>query len=205
MTPDGLILAVSSVEDGSMTRSNPGYRARFLLSLDLDPARLATCEQVHGTRVGEVVVGGMCPRADGMRTRLPGLPLMILGADCPLLCLYDPETPAVAVAHAGWRGLAAGILQALEPRRGMLAFLAPCAGPCCYEVGEEVASRFPAEAVIPGTVGRNPHLDLKRATELALGLPVTLLGPACTICTDSHFSYRRSATTSRHALVAALR
>ena len=211
MIPDGLVLAISRVADGSMAASHPDNRSRFLRSRGLDPERLATCEQVHGTRVQVVATPGVRPATDGLVTREPGLALLLLGADCPLVCLFDSAGPAIAVVHAGWRGLAAGILEnamnVLKPTDpGKLrAFMAPAAGPCCYEVGEEVAARFPEAAIHRAGPGSNPHLDLRRAAELALDLPVEPLGPACTICTETHFSYRRNATPGRHALVAGLR
>jgi len=211
MIPETLVLAVSTAADGTMTPSSPENRVRFLKSLNLDPARLATCVQVHGTEVKVASGPAIHAATDALVTGEPGLPLLILGADCPLLCLHDEAGAAVAVVHAGWRGMAAGILAqamaALAPKdpRTVRAFISSCAGPCCYEVGEEVAERFPQEAVSRPAPGSNAHLNLHRAAELALGIPITPLGPTCTICTDTHFSYRRTATPGRHALVAALR
>lgn len=214
MIPAGLILSVSRAVNGSMAAAMPENRARYVAGLGLDPARLATCEQVHGKTVQEVHAPARFTATDGLVTRKPDLPLMIIGADCPLVCIYDPAGPAgpaLAVVHAGWRGLAAGILteavRSLAPAdpEKLHAFISPCAGPCCYEVGEEVAGQFPEEAVLRKSPGRNPHLNLHRAAELSLGIPVEPLGPACTICTETHYSYRRNGTAGRHALIAALR
>jgi copper oxidase (laccase) domain-containing protein len=132
---------------------------------------------------------------------------MVLGADCPLVCLFDPLQPAVALLHAGWRGLRAGVLrrgmEALGPGNAshVQAFLGACAGPCCYEVGEELAARFPEDTVRKCA---NVHLDLPAAVARELGIPVTRVGPECTICDDRVFSHRAEKTPNRHALAAML-
>src|SRR5947209_5311704 len=81
-------------------------RARFLHALGLDPARVATAGQVHGTRVAEVRAPGFYPGADALVTRVPGIALAVTSADCLPLLLTAPG--AVAVAHSGWRGTADG-------------------------------------------------------------------------------------------------
>ena len=90
MIPEGLILAVSGSADGSMATPMQNNRAEFLRSLGLAPDRLATGEQVHGSSVREVWEPGVFAATDGLLTREPGLSVLILGADCPLVCLYDP-------------------------------------------------------------------------------------------------------------------
>ena len=156
MIPSGLILAASSIATGNLALHTlpPGAdpaevlanRVRFIESLGLDPKRVVVAEQVHGTRIlkatsadagrGARSAADAIPATDGLVTGEPGLPLMILGADCPLICLFDPKAPAVALVHAGWRGLAAGILKsalaALAPTdaQAVQGFIAPHAGPC---------------------------------------------------------------------------
>jgi len=84
---------------------------------------------------------------DGLVCDLPGVPLILLSADCPLVCVYDPDRPAVGAVHASWQGTVAWASKNLvhqmvrayrsDPSR-LLAAIAPSAGPCCYEVGWEV-------------------------------------------------------------------
>ena len=142
--------------------------------------------------------------------REAGTAIMSLGADCPLVCLYDSTGPAVALLHAGWRGIVAGVLQrgmeVLAPARPekVEAFLGACGGPCCYEVGEEVAGRFPEETLRRDRARATVKLDLPRAVEIGLGRRVTRIGPGCTICGGAAFSHRATGTPHRHALIAAL-
>jgi purine-nucleoside/S-methyl-5'-thioadenosine phosphorylase / adenosine deaminase len=231
MTPPGLILKTTDRADGSMALhtlsavDDPGpvlsNRRRVLEPLGLDPAALVVGEQVHGARAievctddrgrGALTAGSAVAGVDGLMTSVPGLPLMVLGADCPILVLYDPVRPAVAVVHAGWRGLVAGVMESGLAALGsgcgdgLYAFLGPCAGPCCYEVGEKVAERFPEECVVRTPGRERPTLDLARVIAGKLGRVPERLGPPCTICTTTHYSYRATGTTGRHALIAALR
>jgi YfiH family protein len=105
--------------------------------------------QVHGSTVAELgpLPGEHEPQADGAVSRIPGTVLAILTADClPVLFCAD-DGSAIGAAHAGWRGLAAGVLEAtieqmqLAPAR-LLAWLGPCIGRPSYEVGEEVRAAF---------------------------------------------------------------
>src|SRR5205085_2624809 len=129
-------------------------RRRVLVALGFHADRVATAGQVHGTRVARVGVPGLERETDALVTTEAGLALAVSGADClPVLyCAGD----AVAAAHSGWRGTAAGMpreaLAALLALSGsqpadVRVYLGPCIGPCCYEVGDEVATQFPAAAV----------------------------------------------------------
>lgn len=224
-----LELQATTISDGNLALHTvpPGAhdevianRARLLAAMDRTLDDLAVGEQVHGTRVSRVGKrdGGRgahdpadaLPATDALITSTPGIVLMSLSADCPLVCLLDPARPAIAVIHAGWRGLVAGVLKktlrALAPDNPetVQAFLAPCAGPCCYEVGEEVASRFSDEAVVRRPGRPQPHLDLPEAVSLSLGQKVVRLDESCTICNPAYFSHRRAATPNRQALLATL-
>jgi polyphenol oxidase len=177
-------------------------RRRLLVSLHLDPARLATAGQVHGREVTRVAAPGLHSGCDALVTTEPGITLAVTGADC-LPVLYD--TPgAVAVAHAGWRGTLAGVPEAAlaalcgaagaEPA-GVRVHLGPCIRPCCYQVGDEVASRFPSECVRRAADGL--YLDLALAARLRLraaGIADEAIHDtgACTRCgVDEYFSHRR--------------
>jgi len=198
-----------------------GARERFLAGLGLDLAELVVAGQVHGTRVaavgpaergaGAIDYSSAVPATDGLATGTPGLVLSVYYADCAPILLVDPAERAVAAVHAGWRGAVAGIAAqavtvmrsafAAEPRR-MLAAIGPAIGPCCYEVGPDLAEQVPARArpmVIALQPGGAPHLDLPGLNAWCLreaGVPggnISLAGE-CTGCRpDLYFSHRRGA------------
>ena len=129
-------------------------RSRLLNALGLSPDRLVTAGQVHGTRVIEATAPGHLPDCDGLITRVPGLAIAVTTADCMSLLFTAPG--AVAAIHSGWRGAADGMpVAALETLCGIAAcspssvdvHFGPSARGCCYEVGEEVAARFPDAAL----------------------------------------------------------
>lgn len=186
-------------------------------------------EQVHGSRtatVGELHAGArwQTPEpalagTDALVTATPRLPLVTLAADCLPLALVDPDRKVGAVVHAGWRGLADGVIEsalsAMERAWGTLApdvtaWLGPAIGSCCYEVGPEVAAHFPATAE-PAS-GDRSRLDLRREASRRLAaaglLDENLTGlDLCTCChPDLFFSHRRAARegqphTGRQALI----
>jgi YfiH family protein len=175
---------------------------------------LCASPQVHGTdvrRVREQAHSGGQPldeAADGHATALPGIGVMVLAADCVPVVLGAPG--AVAVVHAGWRGLAAGVLEqgvaALRELAGegeALAAIGPCAGSCCYEVGEEVLSALGLPP--PRGVGK-AMLDLRAAARERLGaagVESVIDVERCTICDTRMFSHRREgAAAGRQAAVA---
>jgi YfiH family protein len=179
-------------------------RARVLTRLGVEPGRLATAGQVHGTRVTKVTSPGLHPDTDGLVTSVPHLALAVTAADCMSIAVVADG--AVAAAHSGWRGTAGGMpVAALEsvctesgarPDRVHVLF-GPCIGPCCYVVGEDVAARFPAEAVTTGPDG--PHVDLARAAtrqllDAGVRIDAILPPPVCTSCAaELCFSHRREA------------
>jgi YfiH family protein len=221
---DSLNLAAHAGDAPDAVDSN---RERLLTALGLRDARarLTTAEQVHGARV--VVVGDAetgsgafaaeapppVAGADGLVTTLVATPLMLLYADCvPIVLAATTPRRAVAVLHAGWRGAAAGIVPegvaALAREAGcapsdIAAYVGPRIGPCHYEVGDEVFSRFPHDAAtIAPARGR---LDLGAAVTadlVAAGVrqtSIAVLG-ACTVEENSRFfSYRAEQRTGRHA------
>lgn len=134
-------------------------------------------------------------RADGQATALRGLGAMVLAADCLPVAIFGDH--AIAMVHAGWRGLAAGVLEngtsALgelgRPRpEGLVAVLGPCAGPCCYEVGPEV------HAALGSDLEQKGPIDLRSVARQELSAAgvgeIRELG-GCTICDERYFSHRR--------------
>jgi purine-nucleoside/S-methyl-5'-thioadenosine phosphorylase / adenosine deaminase len=185
-------------------------RTRFAKALGTAPDRFIDSRQVHADQVLVVDAGyragDAVPDADVQITDQPGWLLNLRFADCVPILLADPRRGAVAVIHAGWRGTrmraATTAVRALAERYGcvprdLLAGIGPSIGPCCYEVGEEVASQFSdlPFGVLRGFHAR-PHLDLWALNRAALetaGLPPERieLAAICTRChQDLFFSHR---------------
>ncbi len=164
------------------------------------PPPLAWLKQVHSATV-LAAAPGMCGEGDALFTREGGLALAVAAADCVPVLLAGPE--GIAAAHAGWRGLAAGVVDATvraataRPER-WTAWIGPAIGPCCYEVGEEVAAQVAAasapEVVLTGPAGK-PHLDLPEAARrqlAAAGVGRIHVLAHCTRCdAERLWSYRR--------------
>ncbi|HEV2998583.1 MAG TPA: polyphenol oxidase family protein [Solirubrobacteraceae bacterium] len=207
------ILVGPGADRGEATRG----RLREALGL----GALAHSRQVHGTvvrRVGADGGGGLGDEADGHVTDVRGVGVMVLTADCLPVALGAPG--AVAMLHAGWRGIAGGVLEeGVRALRGMgrtptgvrrgsvmsegspagittsevspsgiVAVIGPGAGPCCYEVGEEVHEAF------GGRRREGRRLDLRgiaRERLLAAGVSRVEVVQRCTICDERMFSHRR--------------
>jgi polyphenol oxidase len=220
----GFVHGFSTVALGSMQRdpaaSSPLTPARraFAAALGLEAGRLTVAGAVHGTAVARVDrPAGVVHGCDALLTDRPGLPLLATFADCYPVLLLDPVRRALAVAHAGWRGAAAGVaaatVQALAREYGsrpddLLAGLGPGICRRCYAVGEEVAARFPPEVV--SREGDRILLDLPGALHAQLvdaGLRAehVHVHGACTRETPELPSHRRSADGARFACLAALR
>jgi polyphenol oxidase len=162
---------------------------------------LATLRQIHSARVVEAAPGP-CGDADALVTRRTDLALRVVTADCVPVLLAAPG--ALAAVHAGWRGLAGGIVTAavnqLGTKHPIEAVIGPAIGGCCYEVGWEVADRVARSAGSEGVVlqrgaGERPYLDLQLAARLELeraGVADVVTISACTRCEEARlWSYRR--------------
>jgi purine-nucleoside/S-methyl-5'-thioadenosine phosphorylase / adenosine deaminase len=183
--------------------------------------RLYVARQVHGAAIARVRRGDKPEaiarvEADGLCSDAAGLTLGVFVADCIPALIADARTGAFAAVHAGWRGTVAGVLPAAvralatefgsRPAELRIA-LGPAIGPCCFEVGEEVAAAFVSllpdaracgvVSASPRGVGGRSHVDLKAANRLLLeraGVPPEAIdaGPECTHCDRGRFfSFRR--------------
>jgi len=207
-----LNLGLMSGDDRSSVEEN---RRRLTAAVAVD--RIVTVRQVHGASVVAAASGDGNAEGDGMVTDASGVALVVLAADCVPIALADPSTGRLAVVHAGWRGMAAGILDRAaglfaEPDR-VLAAIGPAIGADHYEVSRDVAeavsSRVDGGAVLRRR-GLRPHLDLPATAARHLGeLGVTRIDEAetCTACEEARFySHRRDGgVTGRQALVAVRR
>ena len=173
-------------------------RRRLCAELDADDQGLTLGFQTHSTVVNRAEAGSRGAPGDGLWTDEPGIPMLALGADCALIAMArtNGSEPALAVMHAGWKGLLAGIVesaaQILGP--GFAAVVGPTIGPCCYEVGEEVASPF--QARFGDDIVTDRKLDLWTAAEQAAldaGATTVERLNLCTRCNpDLFFSERRT-------------
>jgi YfiH family protein len=192
-------------------------RARLARDLGLDdPDRWWWLHQVHGATVLDADTGPPAPVPDGDAavTTTPGRPLTVLTADCAPLALVTDS--ALAVVHAGWVGLLAGVVEAAVARvraagpGPVRAALGPCIHPGRYAFGPGDLARVVA-AYGPAVEGRTddgaPALDLPAGVRAALqraGVTDVLDVDVCTAASPDHFSFRRDGETGRQALVAVL-
>src|SRR5262249_10695235 len=175
-----------------------------------DVTKLALNYQVHSTRVLRAVATMRGEHADGLWTEEPGLPILAMSADCLPIAIARADTnePALAVLHAGWRGLFAGIVAAGTEALGrgpLAAAIGPGIGPCCYEVGEEVAAPFRER--FGDDVAPEGRPDLWTSAERALraaGVERVDRFDRCTACEpETFFSHRRDAgRTGRQGVIA---
>jgi len=184
------------------------------------PAEPLWLNQVHGSRVAEVGRDGEGAEADASIARQPGQVCAVLTADCLPVVFCDRDGTVVAAAHAGWRGLAAGVLEAAVaamkvPPDEIIAWLGAAIGPDSFEVGEEVREAFvelhPLAAVafrpaLPGTLDGAPRkwladiYALARIRLASIGVTDVHGGGLCTFTDEARFfSYRRDKTTGRMA------
>jgi YfiH family protein len=218
---DTLNLGVHVGDDLSAVFEN---RRRLANALRL-PSEPVWLDQVHGKDVIEVdersrPEGGSRPRADAIVTRTPGIVLAIQVADCLPVLFSSRDGRVLGAAHAGWRGLAAGVLEATvaamaRPPSDLVAWLGPAIGPAHFEVGEEVREAFlagpPGHFGVSGAVEaafqRNPkgrwQCDLPalaRQRLAALGVGQVDGGEWCTAADPVRFfSHRRDQRTGRMA------
>jgi polyphenol oxidase len=177
------------------------------------PAEPVWLAQVHGAEVAHLGEGarGERPRADAAMASAPAQVAVVLTADCMPVFFADRAGRRVAVAHAGWRGLAAGVLEntvvALEtPPEEVIAWMGPAIGPGAFEVGAEVREAFmrvdagAAEAFRPGKPGKY-MADLYRLARMRLaraGVSDVFGGGFCTKTESARFfSYRRAQQSGR--------
>ncbi|MDR1311895.1 MAG: peptidoglycan editing factor PgeF [Burkholderiaceae bacterium] len=202
----GLNLALHVGDDVRAVAQN-----RALLKERLPSAPL-WLNQVHGTQVATDEVADGAPSADACVTRARGRVCVVLTADCLPVLFCDTAGSVVAAAHAGWRGLAGGILEetvsALR-RAGageLLAWLGPAIGPARFEVGEPVARVFAAkdsalQQAFRHTAGDKYLADIYLLARLILAKQGVVRVSACGRCTvsepDCFYSYRRDGATGR--------
>jgi YfiH family protein len=187
-------------------------------ALGFEPEQVAFARQVHGTRLIEHPTefrgSFVCPdrtkeprneppEADGHVLREPGTAALVFTADCLPIAVAGPQ--GIAMLHAGWRGLAGGILAAgVQAVGATSAAIGPGIGPCCYEVGEEVLGGFSGlgEGIADGRMLDLP--EVARRQLAAAGVERVESAGLCTSCeAELFFSHRRDeGRTGRQAGIA---
>lgn len=177
--------------------------------------RWTMVDEVHGTAVHHSgdrdPDRAMVAVADVIVTDDERRHVAVWAADCAPVVLFD-STGRVIVAHAGWRGLSAGVIDVAvaEATGPIIAVLGPCIHPCCYEFGQreldQVATGVGVAATAIASTTRTGRLalDVPRAVERALarhGIALEMSG-ACTGCDERWYSHRVRGDTGRHAVVA---
>lgn len=184
-------------------------RRRLTDHFSIKPAWL---QQVHGIAVAQADPG-IVATADASWTATPGIACAAMTADCLPALFCDRAGTRVAAAHAGWRGLAAGVLEATldsldVPAAEVLVWLGPAIGPKAFEVGPEVREVFinqlpeAAEAFVPSDNAGKFMADIYLLARLRLaerGVMAVYGGGFCTVTDPRFFSYRRASRTGRFA------
>ncbi|MCQ4262604.1 peptidoglycan editing factor PgeF [Stutzerimonas stutzeri] len=169
-------------------------------------------EQVHSS-VAVQAVPGVCATADASWSKAPGQACAVLTADCLPVLFCDRDATRVAAAHAGWRGLAGGVLEATlkalaVPAEELLVWLGPAIGPAAFEVGPEVREAFlaqhpeAAEAFVVSVNAGRSMADLYQLARIrlaAVGVNAVYGGGLCTLSDPRFYSYRRASRTGRFA------
>lgn len=184
-------------------------RARLQRHLNCEPTWLT---QVHGTEVVEASTHHV-HTADASWSAQPGIAACVMTADCLPVLFCDRAGSRVAAAHAGWRGLAGGVLEATLatlalPAAQTLVWLGPAIGPQAFEVGPEVRDAFVSRhsqaaaafrpSATPGHFMADLYL-LARVRLAACGITAVYGGGFCTVTDPRFYSYRREAETGRFA------
>jgi YfiH family protein len=177
------------------------------------PGQPLWLQQVHGTAVVNAAGAGQSPRADGSYSRQPGTVCAVMTADCLPLLLTDSAGQCVAAVHAGWRGLAAGVIEQAvtamgQPGDSLLAWLGPAIGPAAFRVGDEVRAAFVAHDSAAAAAFRSGPDDswfadlyqLARQRLADSGVAAVYGGGYCSFSEPEQlFSYRRDGATGRMA------
>jgi hypothetical protein len=201
--PDGFRGAAFGTAAEGDVRRDEIERAKLADRLGI-PAQWAYVHQVHGAHTEVADRSGDLGDADAIVVTKPGLPVTVATADC-IPVIIEGDTGA-AVVHAGWRGVVSGIVPAVLDALDesgvtcLRAAIGPGIGPCCYEVGDEVADRVPGH--VAQTSWGTRSVDLPAAVASQLGNLVTYRSAACTYTDRRLHSYRRDGTKLRQVAVA---
>src|SRR6266508_5421671 len=201
---ESLNLGLLTDDDSAKVEEN---RRRLCEAVGTEPAMLAMNRQVHAADVNRAAAGEQGKPGDGLWTDEPGLPMLKVTADClPIALARKNGRPALALLHAGRLGLLEGIVEAGIGALGgeLAAVVGPGIGPCCYEVGDDIADAYRTRFGSDAVKGRN--LDLWTVSERVLrdaGVESVERLDLCTACNpELFFSHRRdAASTGRQGVI----
>jgi YfiH family protein len=192
----GLNLAQHVEDDPNKVEDN-----RASLPLPASPVWL---NQIHSNICIEGQPSDLLEDADASFTREPGRVLSVLVADCIPILFCNSTGDCVAVAHAGWRGLANGVIEATLSKLGQgswMAWLGPSIGPCHYVVGQPVREAFAADDGFERLSDQEYRMDLRCIAKIQLdklGVASITDSDECTYCdAENYYSYRRDGVTGR--------
>jgi YfiH family protein len=185
-------------------------------ALGLDGGRVTWCDQVHGDAVAVVSgedAGRTFAATDALVTAATDTPLAVMAADCVPVLLADARRGIVAAVHAGRRGLVTGVVEVAvgtmldlgAVREDVVVAVGPAIGPCCYEVGDDVAAEVTDALPVTRATTREGRtsLDLTAGVRHVLAgegvRSVTTVGGCTAHQPGLFFSHRRDGTTGRHA------
>jgi len=200
-----------SLNLGVLTRDGPENahenRRRLCAAVGADSEQLAMNRQVHSATVNHATPGARGREGDGLWTDDPGVPMLKLTADClPIAVARTTGRPALALLHAGRMGLLEGVVEAGVAAlggKGLAAAVGPGIGPCCYEIGDDIAGAYRDRFGDDVLRGRN--LDLWTAAERILrgaGVESVERVDICTACSPDFFSHRRDGgVTGRQGVI----
>jgi purine-nucleoside/S-methyl-5'-thioadenosine phosphorylase / adenosine deaminase len=200
-----------SLNLGVLTRDGPENahenRRRLCEAVGADSVRLAMNRQVHSATVNRAVGGERGREGDGLWSDDAGVPMLKLTADClPIVLARRTGPPALALLHAGRMGLLEGVVESGVAALGghdLAAAVGPGIGPCCYEIGDDIADAYRAR--FGGDVLRGRNLDLWMAAERLLrgaGVDSVERLDVCTACSTDFFSHRRDdGVTGRQGVI----
>lgn len=206
----GLNLGFNTQEHEEIVEAHRRYLLDYLSISEYD---IAYADQVHGNEVQVVEKSGTYAETDALVTNVPGLVLAIQVADCAAILLSDDSNKIIAAVHAGWRGAAADIVpQTIQSMLSLgaqpqyiQAFISPCLSLPNFEVGKEVARKFP-EHFVDYKSYRKPHVDLKafiahQLKEQGITEEHIEVHEDCTVAdADHYYSYRREQQQSGRML-----
>ncbi|WP_413854344.1 peptidoglycan editing factor PgeF [Candidatus Ruminimicrobium bovinum] len=183
------------------------FREKFCINNNINPSKIVFASQIHGTSVQKVSsadANSFIPNCDGLITDDKNIYLCIFTADCMPVFMADKNKKAVALIHAGWRGLAAGILNNAVlsfknnfniEANNIDIYIGPHIKQCCYQVGEEVLNVFNVNN------SNNSYLSLAQQAKKqlnVLGVKSVVVSPYCTYHnSEQFFSYRKEKTDGR--------
>lgn len=202
---EGLNFGYNTEEDEEVVKGNRNFLAN---SISTPISDIAFANQVHGNEILEVNKGGIYDGIDGFITKEKGLALAIQVADCAAVLLSDSKAGIISAVHAGWRGAEARIVpNAIQKMvtlggdpKDIKVFVSPCISQEKFEVGEEVAEKFPSQFVDRESYSK-PHIDIKEFIQSQI-LNAGIMGEhieidgSCTFSDSEYYSYRRDGKKS---------